>query len=57
MNAEQCNRRASECASKAAIAPDDVASEFLKLAAEWRLLAVRDNFLGRLAIPMLPPAA
>jgi hypothetical protein len=57
MNAEACNRRAGECASKAAIASDDVASEFLKLAAQWRLLAVRDNFLGRLATPMLPPAA
>jgi hypothetical protein len=57
MNAVECNRRAGECASTAAIASEDVAAEFLKLAAQWRLLAVRDNFLGDLAVPMLPPAA
>jgi hypothetical protein len=50
MNAEECNRRASECAASAAISPlDSVALEYLKLAAQWRVMAVRENFLGQLS--------
>jgi hypothetical protein len=57
MNAEQCHQRASECAANAAIAPAEaMAGEFLQLAAQWRALAVRDNFLGRLGDPApIPP--
>jgi hypothetical protein len=50
MNAEECNRRASACAANAAIAPVEwVALEFLRLAAQWRMMAVRENFVGDLA--------
>jgi hypothetical protein len=49
MNADECNRRACECAANAAISPvDAVALEYLKLAAQWRAMAVRENFLGHL---------
>jgi hypothetical protein len=49
MNADECNRKASECAVAAAISPvDAVALEYLKLAAQWRAMAVRENFLGQL---------
>ena len=55
MNAAECNRRARECAENAAISPlEPVALEFLKLAAQWRSMAVRDNFLGELG-RSLPP--
>jgi hypothetical protein len=40
MNATQCNARAARCASKAKTAPtQSIASEFLNLAAQWRLMA------------------
>jgi hypothetical protein len=49
MNADECNSRACECAANAAISPlDSVALEYLKLAAQWRAMAVRENFLGQL---------
>jgi hypothetical protein len=52
MNADECNRRACECAENAAISPiEPVALEFLKLAAQWRAMAVRENFLGQLGQP------
>ena len=52
MNAAECNRRARECAENAAISPiEPVALEFLKLAAQWRAMAVRENFLGQLGQP------
>jgi hypothetical protein len=39
------------------MAPDDtVAVEFLKLAALWRAMAVRENFLGHLGDQAVPPA-
>jgi hypothetical protein len=48
MNAEECEKRASDCAANAAIAPaEPLALEFLKLAAQWRAMAVRQIFLGR----------
>ncbi len=47
MNAEECNARADECATNAAIAPSEsIGLEFLKLAAQWRAMAVREIFLG-----------
>jgi hypothetical protein len=52
MNAEQCYKRASECAQNAALAGDaDLAVEFLQLAAQWRAMAMRDVFLGRMDEP------
>jgi hypothetical protein len=57
MNADECNARASECAASAAVSPlNSVALEYLKLAAQWRSLAVRENFLGQLgaAAAVLP---
>ena len=49
MNADECNRRACECAANAAVSPvESVALEYLKLAAQWRAMPVRDNFLGQL---------
>jgi hypothetical protein len=42
MDADQCQVRAAECAANALIAVDkDVSREFLKLAAQWRAMAVR----------------
>ncbi|HXQ12476.1 MAG TPA: hypothetical protein VN805_15895 [Caulobacteraceae bacterium] len=47
MNAEQCHARAAECAANAALSTiESVTLEFLKLAAQWRAMAVRDIFLG-----------
>ena len=44
MTSDQCYRRASDCAATAAIAPaEDVALEFMKLAAQWRSMAVRET--------------
>ena len=55
MNSSECNRRASECAANAAIATDEpVALEFLKLAAQWRAMAVRQIFLGHIGDPVEP---
>jgi hypothetical protein len=49
MNADDCNKRACRCAENAAISPlESVALEYLKLAAQWRAMAVRENFLGQL---------
>jgi len=49
MNADECNRRASACAANAAIAPiESLALEFLRLAAQWRALAMRETFVGGL---------
>ncbi len=59
MNSTECNRRASECAAKANIAVEEVVSlEFLKLAAQWRAMAVRQIFLGLVDDPValvIPP--
>jgi hypothetical protein len=47
MNPKECNQRACECAANAAAAADEsVSLEFLKLAAEWRAMAVREIFVG-----------
>jgi hypothetical protein len=46
MNAKECEVRSQECAENAALTKDDfLAVEFLKLAAQWRAMAVRENFL------------
>ena len=52
MNAAECNRRAAACAANAALADAEVVSlEFLKLAAQWRAMAVREIFLGFVDAP------
>jgi hypothetical protein len=54
INARECNLRAAECAAKAASAPvESIRLEFLSLAARWRAMAVRENFLGQLGAPGL----
>ena len=58
MDAAECNRRASECAAKAAIAPvESVALEFLRLAAQWRAMGASEAFLGQLGEGIPPPGA
>jgi len=42
MDAEQCKQRAADCAANAMVAADaTVSQEFLRLAAQWRAMAVR----------------
>jgi hypothetical protein len=53
MTAEECMARASECARNAAVAVSEpVSLEFLKLAAQWRAMAVRLIYLGPLDQPV-----
>jgi hypothetical protein len=53
MNANECNLRASQCAANAAVAADETVSlEFLKMAAQWRAIAVRQIFIGYVADPI-----
>jgi hypothetical protein len=53
MTADQCSQRASECAANAALAVDQAISvEFLRLAAQWRAIAVRRIFIGDIGIAM-----
>jgi hypothetical protein len=53
MNADECNARAVQCAANAALAADEsVSLEFLRMAAQWRAMAVRDIFLGHLGSPI-----
>ena len=52
MTAEECHDRASICAANAALARSEpVASEFLRLAAQWRAMAGRVILLGSLGEP------
>ena len=47
MSPDQCQERATACAANARIAVDELVSqEFLKLAAQWRAMAVRTIVLG-----------
>jgi hypothetical protein len=47
MDADQCQIRAAACAANALVAVDnEVSLEFLKLAAQWRAMAVRTIVLG-----------
>ena len=47
MNAEECRARASTCAANAAVSPDVFLSdEYLRLAAQWRAMAVRQILPG-----------
>ncbi len=51
MNSAECNQRAAACAANAALANAEAVSlEFLKLAAQWRAMAVREIFLGHVDI-------
>jgi hypothetical protein len=55
MTADECNMRAAECAENAAIAVDgSVCAEFLRMAARWRAMAVRDIFLGYVDVAAPP---
>jgi hypothetical protein len=48
MTSDQCHDRARRCAAYADIAPlENLAQEFLELAARWRAMAVREDFLGQ----------
>ncbi len=50
MNAQECNRRASDCAANAAMATDEsVSFEFLRMAGQWRAMAVSEAFIGHAA--------
>jgi len=52
MNAKECNQRAATCAANAADSADEsVSLEFLRMAAQWRAMAVRQIFLGYVADP------
>ncbi len=54
MNAKECNQRASDCAANAAIALDEsVSLEFLRMAAQWRAMAVRQIFIGYIPDPVV----
>lgn len=66
MTADECQQRASDCAAKAALSVSEpVKLEFLKLAAQWRAMAVRVIYIGAIdepaqvlgarAAPSLPP--
>ena len=56
MNALECNRRASQCAANAASAPVEwMATEFLKLAAQWRAMGLRENFVGQVGEHRVQP--
>jgi hypothetical protein len=53
MTADECNARALKCAANAAEADNPALSmEFMTMAAQWRAMAVRDIFLGQIAVPM-----
>jgi hypothetical protein len=47
MTTEECHERANQCAAHANVAASEpMALEFLKLAAQWRAIAVRTIYLG-----------
>jgi len=47
MTADECQQRASACAANAELAVNEsVAQEFMRMAAQWRAMAVRTIFLG-----------
>ena len=47
MTAEECHQRAGACAANAELAASEaVAQEFMRMAAQWRAMAVRTIFLG-----------
>jgi hypothetical protein len=47
MTAEECHERARRCAANAGLAVSEpVALEFLRMAAQWRAMAVRTILLG-----------
>ena len=55
MTSEECHVRARECAANAGLAADDaVASEFIKMAAQWRAMAERQIYLGPVDLPVHP---
>jgi hypothetical protein len=57
MTAEECHERANQCAANAAVATSEpMAQEFLKLAAQWRAIAVRTIFVGSVEATIEPSA-
>lgn len=47
MTADECHQRAGQCAANAELAASEpLALEFLRMAAQWRAMAVRTIFLG-----------
>ena len=55
MKAAECQKRACECAANAAISTTEaVALEYLTLAGQWRVLALRDDYVGILG-ELAPP--
>jgi hypothetical protein len=58
MTSEDCHAHAFACAASAALATTEVLSvEFLLMAAQWRAMAERRIFLGRIDWPAEPPDA
>jgi hypothetical protein len=56
MTSEECHERASQCAANAGAAVDPaVAMEFLKMAAQWRTMAVRMIFMGSIDVAAETP--
>lgn len=58
MTSEECNERAKACAASAAFAREGpTVPEFLSLAAQWRILAVNELFVGDLGDPIPNPTS
>jgi hypothetical protein len=56
MTSEECHERAKQCAANADVSVDrTVATEFLKMAAQWRAMAVRTIFLGSMEASVETP--
>jgi hypothetical protein len=57
MTADECHKRANQCAAHASVATDEpMALEFLRLAAQWRAIALRTIFLGSVEATIESPA-
>jgi hypothetical protein len=57
MTADECRLRAAQCAENASLSANEAISvEFLRLAAQWRAMAVREIFLGLPDIDISPRA-
>ena len=56
MTSEECHERANQCAANADASVDEaVAMEFLKMAAQWRAIAVRTIFVGSMEAAVETP--
>lgn len=53
MTAEECHQHAADCAANADLCLDhSIAMEFMRLAAHWRAMALREIFLGHVREPL-----